>query len=51
MHEMTNLFQQFYNRADSTIVGNYPGQEALAAMENSVTEAMPKTEAYVMIGG
>lgn len=30
-----NLFQQFYNVADSIIVGNFLGQEALASVSSS----------------
>ena len=31
----SNLFQQLYNAADSLIVGNFLGSEALAAVSSS----------------
>ena len=31
----SNLFQQLYNAADSLIVGNFIGEEALAAVSSS----------------
>lgn len=44
-----NLFQQFYNMADSMIVGNYVGEEALAAVGASY--ALTTVFIMVAIGG
>ena len=44
-----NLFQQFYNMADSMIVGNYLGQEALAAVGASY--ALTNVFIMIAIGG
>lgn len=43
---ISNLFQQFYNMADSIIVGNFAGVEALAAVGASAPFAM----LFVMMG-
>lgn len=44
-----NLFQQFYNMADSMIVGNYVGEEALAAVGASY--ALTNVFIMIAIGG
>ena len=36
-----SLFQQFYNLADTIIVGRFVGVEALAAVGSAVTQPMP----------
>ena len=37
-----NLFQQLYNTADSLIVGNFLGSEALAAVSSSGVSCLGK---------
>ena len=37
---LSNLFQQLYNAVDSLIVGNFVGQEALAAVGSSASLIM-----------
>ena len=44
-----NLFQQFYNMADSMIVGNFVGEEALAAVGASY--ALTNVFIMIAIGG
>lgn len=44
-----NLFQQFYNMADSIIVGNYVGEDALAAVGASY--ALTNVFIMIAIGG
>ena len=44
-----NLFQQFYNMADSMIVGNYVGEDALAAVGASY--ALTNVFIMIAIGG
>ena len=40
---ISNLFQQLYNAADSLIVGNFLGGEALAAVGSSADHRQPDT--------
>ena len=42
-----NLFQQLYNTADSLIVGNFLGSEALAAVSSSGSPA--STSQYTLV--
>ncbi len=44
-----NLFQQFYNMADSMIVGNFVGEDALAAVGASY--ALTNVFIMIAIGG
>ena len=44
-----NLFQQFYNMADSMIVGNFVGEESLAAVGASY--ALTNVFIMIAIGG
>ena len=44
-----NLFQQFYNMADSAIVGRYVGEQALAAVGASFS--LTNVFIYISIGG
>ena len=41
-----NLFQQLYNTADSLIVGNFLGSEALAAVSSSGTVSYTHLDVY-----
>ena len=44
-----NLFQQFYNMADSMIVGNFVGEDALAA--GGASYALTNVFIMIAIGG